>query len=693
MKKIKLESLKLTNFRNIESMEFEFKGDRVAIAGKNRIGKTNTILALYWLLTDKLLDGSSNIDSIKPLFDTKKRVEVNAIFRIEDDATLESKHFEVVKIYYENWAKKRGTNEFELTGNNTEYIIDGIDMKVTEALEKIRNELGLNDIKFSNGNKIDSTINLISALTNPFYLTEQVDEKALRSFIIGLVGDVTDVDVYQKEPICLAAKEILSKYTGDTSNATKFLKSQIKELNDSLKMIEGFITELSKDQDIPIEEFQGANREILRITQAIEDLKSAKEIEDPRIVKLDNQIKSLYDQKNEIINKLKQEVLKMNNDVLNQIALMSNKKNDLINGKQRAQEEKIQLASNIAIKKQEIQRLEFDIECGNKNLTSLREEYKEVYASQYEKHEDTCPNCGYVLNVGEIAKAQSEFEENKKSRLESLNFHGKGLKFDLENKTLKLNECKKELEELETTKIFDSVDYDKAIENMDKDIQSAQSYTVKLDEYCNNNKDYNDILNLITEKETYRDSLKESMKNVSTFDKISELESSMAPYKEIIEKHSTYESSQKKIASYTHEIQVKTKSLNDLEQQLMGVDLFVKTRLKMIDERVSKVFGDIKIQLIKNNIKKDSWEPICKPCIKGKDTLFTNGSTSEKITTGIAFIECVKRALNLNDLPILFDEGEALDKDTINHLDTNSQIILALVNDNFSTPTAIVLSK
>ena len=231
------------------------------------------------------------------------------------------------------------------------------------------------------------------------------------------------------------------------------------------------------------------------------------------------------------------------------------------------------------------------------------------------------------------------------------------------------------------------------LQSIDKDIQNAQSYTVKLDEYCNNNKEYNDILNLIAEKEAYKESLKDSMKNVSTFDKISELESSMAPYKEIIEKHSAYEISQKKIASYTNDIQVKTKSLNDLEQQLMGVDLFVKTRLKMIDERVSKVFGDIKIQLIKNNIKKDSWEPICKPCIKGKDTLFTNGSTSEKITTGIAFIECVKRALDLTDLPILFDEGEALDKDTINHLVTNSQIIVALVNDNFSTPTAVVLSK
>ncbi len=466
MRKVKLESLKLTNFRNIESMEFEFNGDRVAIAGKNRIGKTNTILALYWILTDKLLDGSSNIDSIKPLFDTKRRVEVNAIFKIENNETLESKHFEVVKIYYENWSKKRGTNEFELTGNNTEYIIDGIDMKVTEALEKIRNELGLNDVKFNNGNKIDSTINLISALVNPFYLTEQVDEKALRSFIIGLVGDVTDVDVYQKEPICLVAKDILSKYTGDTSNATKFLKSQIKELNDSLKMLDGFITELSKDQDVSLQELQGANREVARITQAIEDLKSAKDVEDPRIVKLDTQIKSLYDQKTEIINKLKQEVLKKNNDLLSQITLMTDKKNDLVNGKQRAQEEKIQLTSDIATKKQEIQKIEFDIEYGNKTLTALREEYKEVYASSYEKHEDTCPNCGYVLNANEVAKAQSEFEENKKTKLTSLNIQGKSLKLELDNQELKLKSLKKELEELEATKIYDSVDYDKAIESI-----------------------------------------------------------------------------------------------------------------------------------------------------------------------------------------------------------------------------------
>ena len=98
MKKIQLKKLELTNYRNIPFASYEFDGSS-KIIGENRIGKTNTLEAIYWLLTDKLLDGSSDVALIKPLQDTKLEVRVKAVFDIDGkEVTLE-------KDYKENWVK------------------------------------------------------------------------------------------------------------------------------------------------------------------------------------------------------------------------------------------------------------------------------------------------------------------------------------------------------------------------------------------------------------------------------------------------------------------------------------------------------------------------------------------------------------------------------------------------------------
>ena len=54
---MELKKVIIENFRNITHAEYDLTS-RSIFAGPNRQGKTNTILAIYWALTDLLLDGS-----------------------------------------------------------------------------------------------------------------------------------------------------------------------------------------------------------------------------------------------------------------------------------------------------------------------------------------------------------------------------------------------------------------------------------------------------------------------------------------------------------------------------------------------------------------------------------------------------------------------------------------------------------
>lgn len=678
-----LKTLSLNNFRNIENKTYNFEGNRIAIAGKNRIGKSNTIQAIHWLLTDKLIDGSSDAASIKPLDDTSKKVEVKAVFIVD------GKEFEVVKSYYENWAKNRGTGEYSLTGNITEYSINGIEMKVGNALEKIRQTLGLDDVRFANGNKIDSTINLISALINPLYMCEQMNEKDLRSFIIGLIGDVSDADVFEKDFRTKGAKDTLDRYSGDTLLAEKFLKNQIKELSTAIDMHNNFIKELQKESDVDTIELQDANREVARITCAIENVKASRLVENSKITKLKESIEQIEQEQKLLIDKLNKEVNEFNSIVNTNISALMEKKALLLGGKERIQQAVFAHQNKISNLNSTIKNLELTLEFKNKEINLLREKAIKVANSEYQSHENNCPNCGFTLNQEQINKERSDFENTKEEELATVNRQGKALKLEIENIKLKIEKSKEELSQCEQEKIADSSNYESAIEEINQKIQEEKSKHKVADIYSN--ADYLSLVDTKREKEAIIAQLKQDETNSSIESQIAEYESSMCEYKAIIAKHEVFLAGQNKIDQYKLENRLKINELNTLEEKLIAVELFEKTRLKMLDEKISAVFGDIKIQLIQKNIKKDSWDSVCKPLVKNKNTLFENGSTSEKIITGIAFIECVKHALKLSDLPILFDEGEALDKETINDLITPSQIICAVVNDNYNEPTTIVL--
>ena len=113
------------------------------------------------------------------------------------------------------------------------------------------------------------------------------------------------------------------------------------------------------------------------------------------------------------------------------------------------------------------------------------------------------------------------------------------------------------------------------------------------------------------------------------------------------------------------------------EATLSQLDLFIKNKIKMVNEKVS-LFFDVDFVMLENQIN-GGLQEVCYPVSKG--VKYENINTAEKVKIGVKIINAIRENLKLGDLPILFDGGESLDKDNLNGLSIN-QIITTIVNDD-----------
>ena len=135
---INITKVEIKNFRNITEKTIEF-GERTLILGKNHIGKTNIIEAIYFCLTGKLLNGG-DVSSIKPLEDTKKIVDIK-VYLIKKG---ENDEFTFERRYFEKWQTARGSTTATLVGHAQSFNVNGFEcMTEAKAKEILFNYLGI----------------------------------------------------------------------------------------------------------------------------------------------------------------------------------------------------------------------------------------------------------------------------------------------------------------------------------------------------------------------------------------------------------------------------------------------------------------------------------------------------------------------------------------------------------------------
>lgn len=682
---LNLNTVIINNFRNIEHAKYDLEKLNI-FYGPNTKGKTNTILAIYWALNDYLIDGSSDYASFKPHHQKDAEVSVELIF---DSFTFK-------KTYQENWVKKRGSSEVTLEGHNTEYYVDGVKYAVNEGKKQLLEKLGLSDIR------IKSKIDITRAVTDPYYLAQNVAWKDLRAFIIDLVGDVSDEAVLTLKPEYQAISQDLRARGNNVPELNKFYKQQIalnkKEIEENKVKIVGF----KEFKDVSKGDLDKANSEIERINQEIQNLKAqATSKVNPEIVKLEKAIVvkqlELINQKqkdNEHLVKLNEEHHTAIDKLTGSKSYHQNELNDITNQLNMITHERTVL-------RMQIDELRNQITHKQAQQQALRESWIETSKLDYHSNMSgcevhTCPNCSYVLNQEDIDKAKQQdeahkliFVENRTKKLADIEVKGKQIKEDIDNLQFKLNDLDTNYNNLQSDS--SKQDLRTKLENelikLEEDIKEAKSNLVTFYE-SDESKAIDQELQSLEQKLVEAKSLK--IEN-NLHELIKAKNDEKVQFAQVIAVHDSFMEMQRQITKYEKLIDDTSQVLIEYESKLMALEDFIRTKLSMLKDNVKKVFGDLEFVLVESNIKEGSYNEVCYPLILNSRTAFVSGSGAEKIYTGFYLIEKVKQALSLKDLPIIFDEVDKIDSKTLKEkLITNSQIITTKVDDiNYNDVTLI----
>ena len=678
MKTIQLKKLELTNYRNIDFIELEFDGNS-KIIGENRIGKTNVLEAIYYLLTDKLLDCSSNIALIKPLDDTTKEVRVRGTFLVDGatEITLE-------KQYGEDWVKTRGTDERVFKGHYCNYLYNGVKqntLKVYNGL--IAEDFGIEPNKMQ--------FDVLQMLVNPFYLGNMGETDKwndLRASIIELVGNVTNDDVFNANPNLLPIKEDLDTANGRIEQVKKKYDSEINGLKESISVDSAQIKMLEETPHPSEEELAVAQRGLQECEERIALINNP--TVDTVSSELRNEINAYEAELNEL-NRAAIEQARQNNGTSN----LQSDYDNLVKERDSLSEQKNNIVGNIMQLKMDKSGLENKLNICRTNregyLAALRdidEKIKNV------KVDTECPTCHrpYEAEMVEKRRLEAISElENKKASILSQGKENKLKMADLDTEIKskadliaaeegKLEGVKGQYESLNTRitearqKLYEAQTFAPGFEKSDRQLELEK---------------------LIEDKKA---ALREAQVNFYQGQQnnraLLDAEKAKAePFKKVINDNEFYIRQMANLENVKQEKTSHQRRLADAEQKKDLVKTFTIEKLKMLDENVSKVFGNIKFQLIKENIN-GGFDTICKPYIynvdkdESTDVTWKSGSKSERVITGIAIAECIKKQLGLPNLPFLFDEGGEISTETFkNKFKTDAQIICVKIVDNIMKPT------
>ena len=677
---MELKKVIIENFRNIVHAEYDLTS-RSIFAGPNRKGKTNTILAIYWALTDLLLDGSSDYQSFKPGYIEETEVSVELVCDI----------FTLKKVYKGWRPRKQGSGDLGELQHTTDYWIDDTKYKSQSEAKKTLLKLLGTDRQLDT-----SDFNLTRALIDPYYIGQSCNYKTLRSFIVEIIGDVSNEDVFAADPALLMIRDLMSRYQYDPGLAQKFVKQQVAAVKKDIEASEQQVKGLESVQDVDPTLLKEAQESITQIDKQIAGLQVQLSGRDnPQINEAKLKLSDMTLKLAESRTKDMEAVQEHNRQIEAEISRLQKVQQDATWQAQDLIRRKVSAENAILGNDQRIASIEQQKSELESRKAELLQQYHQREGEEYiaqETQVEKCPNCGYVLNQDALDTYRNQWESNKQRDLDYIVRQGKQIKNDIENLKFKIEELQKGKTVAEENLPL----IKQEIRSFETEAQQALDSVGRLRKQLTNIVDSEQTITLKEAVKAAQDSYdnlikaqQASMADVQA--EIQRLNAEALKYRGVLDDHGAYLATQKKADALRNQIKVKEDTLIDFEQQSILIDRFLEIKLGLFQHRISSVFGDrVKFTLIKYNLKKGSWDEVCYPSVLDKNTPYEDGSGSEKILTGIYLAECVKRHLGLGDLPYIFDECDKLDTASLAAIPTQAQIITTKVDDvNYNKVTLI----
>ena len=649
---MKLLKLTLENFQGIKKAEFDFSGSSATLYGDNATGKTTVFNAFTWLLFDKASTGAKS-------FTPKTKDETGDAHYLEhsSEATFEVNGHNVIlkKIFKENYKKKRGSTSEEFDGHVVNYFINGVPRKEKEYTEAVVELCG--------------DAEKMKILTMPDYFPEEMSWDGRRRVLLDACGDITDTDVINSTEELRELPEYL-KMPGNGVH--------VYSVDDYRKIAQAARSDIKKRmEEIPLR--------INEAERAMPDICGYNADDIERVIhELTTERDALELEKRNILSGANAE-----SDLRKRIA---DKGAELAEAKAAHIESSCAANSEINMRINELKnRLAdergalFDAETQESRVrkqlnqvlvlrAELMDEYKKVRDECWCNDLENCPACGQQLPGEDIEKSRERFNLNKSQRLEAINARGKN-----EAAKEKIQEMERHIEDLKE-KRKNHVD---AQARYTADLERLQGQIISTIPFEHTEA----FLNISEELKR----LREEDSNIwgRTTAESSELSAKISSIQIKINVESekraairTATAQRERIRELAEREKELATEFEKLEKGLYLCELFVKTKVNLLTEKINSKFKSVRFRLfveqINGGVKEDCEVMI--PSEDGRMVPYGFANNAARINAGLEIIDTLSEHWGV-EIPVFVDNAESVTKLT----NINTQVIRLVVSEQDKT--------
>ena len=634
MANIRLNSLKIENFKKITMLCLRLDGRSITIYGDNATGKSSVYDAFTWALFSK--DSSGNGDKnfeVKPLNSNGEVKDHQAITSVEVEFDADGEIITFQRTYREIWATRRGTGTPVYEGNTSDYFVNGVPVK------KNAYDAAIKDLVSEE---------LFRMLTNTTYFASGMKYQERRAVLFDMAGTLTDKEIMLKAekfaPLLdslggLTIADFKAKLLHQKKGQTGIRDdspTRINECERTLADIAGINFEEAREQEQAlIRQKDGLQVQLLALDQDTVLEKKRLELREAKFER--DQMESRNRVHRESQRKNGRDLSFLYNEISREQAAIGQSKNYLA-GAQRG-----------------IVRVE-------KEIQDCRNEWVQVNGEAFAGGK--CPTCGQALPFEQLQKATETFNKRKQARLDAITEKAKSLQDDLEqtqkrNQDIQdeisrreahiaeLNEQIRKAKE-EVAPITDLPEYAEGIAEINSGIDALQA----------------EISSLMADSSKVREQLRSDLNAA---------DGQLRFVQGVLAKEAIKAQTEKRIAELKADARNAAEILERIEQMLFLMEEFTRFKAKFVEQSINDHFRIATFRLFREQAN-GGLEERCDVVYDGVP--FTGLNNGMKVNVGIDIINALSRHYGVT-VPLFVDNAEA-----VTRLEPcNSQVIRLVVSE------------
>ena len=622
-----IKSLALTNFKSIKELTINFSPDVTNIYGANGSGKTTIVDAVNFLLYQKDANGKSDT-SMRPYGADGELIHdidtvVKGVFSDADgDFTLEV-------VYKEKWTKVSGSAERKLTGNTTEYYIDGVPKKqadykafVAENFKEPWFSLTSNPNTFPNL-KWQEQRKLLMELFG-----QGVDEEALlaQPEFASVAADIKKYGPADLKAKLLKEKKGYAKEIIELPARIDERRKSLSSIDDAAK-VEADARLVLMKYEKPLEELQQKRAAILTGVQrnALEG----------KIAVLESKLEAIRNVRRDQLAKIKEPFLQ---------------KAVEIKAKSEGKEEQI------SILRKQVLNYERSINSRKEDLEKLGDTWESVDSEVFSDTE--CPCCHRPYSEEMLQPMLEQFNQSKSERLEEINQKGMAIKTQLDSDVAARTELLAEINKLNV----DSSEADAAaLAENNKKMQAAVDKLAPLEEFVHpesHEKFWDLSESLKLRKHEYEECRLDINIQLQKVDKqITEASAPVEKAREALARLRLDCETREAIARLEDKKRTAMLMQGEAEARLAALDLYISSKMQALSDNINKAFANVNFKLFERNISNEGIVETCELTMHGVP--YRQLSNAEKCKAGMDVIDAISGRLNICN-PVFVDNRESI---------------------------------